>query len=85
MYQNVFNAKVIAIDVNDKQLALAKEMGADPILNPKTDNVDEIIQKDLGSAQCSGRYRGKSAFARRSAVSVPQGDVNGGRSAGGKP
>lgn len=51
--KNVFNAKVIAIDVNDKQLALAKEMGADLTLNPKTDNVDEIIQKDLGGAHAA--------------------------------
>lgn len=51
--KNVFNAKVIAIDVNDKQLALAKEMGADLTLNPKTDNVDEIIQKELGGAHAA--------------------------------
>ncbi|WP_413484474.1 alcohol dehydrogenase AdhP [Morganella psychrotolerans] len=51
--KNVFNAKVVAIDVNDKQLALAKEMGADLVLNPKTDNVDEIIQKDLGGVHAA--------------------------------
>ncbi|VFS87721.1 Alcohol dehydrogenase [Kluyvera cryocrescens] len=28
--KNVFNAKVIALDVNDAQLKLAQEMGADP-------------------------------------------------------
>lgn len=33
--KNVFNAKVIAIDVNDSQLKLAKELGADLTLNPK--------------------------------------------------
>ncbi|WP_413495167.1 alcohol dehydrogenase AdhP [Morganella psychrotolerans] len=51
--KNVFNAKVVAIDVNDKQLELAKEMGADLVLNPKTDNVDEIIQKDLGGVHAA--------------------------------
>lgn len=51
--KNVFNANVIAIDVNDKQLALAKEMGAELTLNPKTDNVDEIIQKELGGAHAA--------------------------------
>lgn len=51
--KNVFNAKVVAIDVNDKQLALAKEMGADLVLNPKTDNVDEILQKDLGGVHAA--------------------------------
>lgn len=51
--KNVFNVKVVAIDVNDKQLELAKEMGADLVLNPKTDNVDEIIQKDLGGVHAA--------------------------------
>ncbi|HCM62004.1 MAG TPA: alcohol dehydrogenase AdhP [Morganella sp. (in: Bacteria)] len=51
--KNVFNAKVVAIDVNDKQLELAKKMGADLVLNPKTDNVDDIIQKDLGGVHAA--------------------------------
>lgn len=48
--KNVFNAKVIAIDVNDKQLALAKQMGADLVLNPSKENVEEIIQQKVGGA-----------------------------------
>lgn len=51
--KNVFNAKVIAIDVNDSQLKLAKELGADLILNPKTDNVDEIIQQQIGGVHAA--------------------------------
>lgn len=51
--KNVFNAKVIAIDVNDSQLKLAKELGADLTLNPKTDNVDEIIQQQIGGVHAA--------------------------------
>lgn len=43
--KNVFNAKVIAVDVNDKQLEFAKEMGADLVMNPLNVNVEEEIVK----------------------------------------
>ncbi|SPS07484.1 Alcohol dehydrogenase [Latilactobacillus sakei] len=33
--KNVFNAKVIAVDINDDKLAIAKELGADVIINGK--------------------------------------------------
>lgn len=36
--KNVFNAKVIAIDVNDEQLKLATEMGADLAINSRTED-----------------------------------------------
>ncbi len=36
--KNVFNAKVIAIDVNDEQLKLATEMGADLAINSRTEH-----------------------------------------------
>lgn len=48
--KNVFNAKVIAIDVNDKQLELAREMGADMTLNPAKEKVEDIIQEKVGGA-----------------------------------
>ena len=32
--KNVFGAKVIAVDINDDKLALAKEVGADMTINP---------------------------------------------------
>ena len=35
--KHVFNAKVVAVDVNDNQLAFAKEMGADLLINPVKD------------------------------------------------
>lgn len=49
--KNVFNIKVIAVDVNDQQLAFAKEMGADIVLNPLKEDVEkEIIQLTDGGA-----------------------------------
>ncbi|MCG4627829.1 zinc-binding dehydrogenase, partial [Anaerostipes hadrus] len=35
--KHVFNAKVIAVDINDDKLSLAKEVGADLTFNSKTD------------------------------------------------
>ena len=32
--KNVFGARVIAVDINDDKLALAKEVGADMTINP---------------------------------------------------
>lgn len=43
--KNVFNAKVIAIDINEAQLDFAKQQGADITINPTTQNAQEIIQK----------------------------------------
>ncbi|WP_217588211.1 alcohol dehydrogenase AdhP [Lentibacillus saliphilus] len=52
--KKVFNAKVIAVDINDDKLQLAKEVGADLIYNAKTTpNVDEAIQKDVGGAHAA--------------------------------
>lgn len=42
--KNVFNAKVIAIDVNDEQLKLATEMGADLAINSRTEDAAKIVQ-----------------------------------------
>lgn len=43
--KNVFNAKVIAIDVNDEQLKLATEMGADLAINSRTEDAAKIVQE----------------------------------------
>lgn len=51
--KNVFNAKVIAVDINDKQLEFAKELGADMIINPLNDNVGEVIQEKIGGAHAA--------------------------------
>ncbi len=43
--KNVFNAKVIAIDVNDEQLKLATKMGADLAINSRTEDAAKIVQE----------------------------------------
>ena len=52
--KHVFNAKVIAIDINDDKLALAKEIGADMIINPATEgDASKIIQEQTGGAHAA--------------------------------
>ena len=52
--KNVFNAKVIAVDINDDKLALSKEVGADLICNPLTDgDAGEWIQAKVGGAHAA--------------------------------
>jgi len=52
--KHVFNAKVIAVDINDDKLALAKEIGADMTINPLTQgDADKIIQEQVGGAHAA--------------------------------
>lgn len=51
--KNVFNAKVVAIDINDKQLAFAEESGADLLINPSKENAEEIMQEKIGGAHAA--------------------------------
>lgn len=51
--KNVFNAKVIAIDVNDEQLSLASEMGADLTINSRNEDAAQIIQQKTGGAHAA--------------------------------
>lgn len=51
--KNVFNAKVIAIDVNDEQLKLAQQMGADMVINPAKEDAATLIQEKLGGAHAA--------------------------------
>lgn len=51
--KNVFNAKVIAVDVNDLQLDFAKESGADLVINSRTNDAAEIIQEQTGGAHAA--------------------------------
>ncbi|TDV65745.1 alcohol dehydrogenase AdhP [Pseudomonas sp. LP_7_YM] len=48
--KNVFNAKVIAVDVNDQQLAFAAEMGADLTINSLHEDAARLIQEKTGGA-----------------------------------
>ncbi|MEW9809225.1 MAG: alcohol dehydrogenase AdhP [Candidatus Symbiodolus clandestinus] len=51
--KNVFNTKVIAVDVNEEQLKLAREMGADWVINACTEEVAKMIQKKIGGAHAA--------------------------------
>jgi len=48
--KNVFNAKVIAIDVNEAQLKFAAELGADLTINSREQDAAKIIQEKIGGA-----------------------------------
>lgn len=61
--KNVFNAKVIAVDIKDEQLALAASMGADLTVNMSNINAEEFIQQKTGGAHAAVVTAvGKSAF-----------------------
>ncbi|ALS38267.1 propanol-preferring alcohol dehydrogenase [Enterococcus rotai] len=52
--KNVFNAKVIAVDINDDKLEFAKELGADLVCNPLTDgDAGAWIQEQVGGAHAA--------------------------------
>lgn len=51
--KNVFNAKVIAIDVNDAQLDFAKECGADLVINSRNEDAAKVIQQKVGGAHAA--------------------------------
>lgn len=51
--KNVFNAKVIAIDVNDAQLEFAKECGADLVINSRNEDAAKVIQEKVGGAHAA--------------------------------
>ncbi len=51
--KNVFNAKVIAIDVNDGQLELAASMGADLTINSLNEDAAKVIQEKTGGAHAA--------------------------------
>lgn len=51
--KNVFNAKVIAIDVNEEQLKFAAEMGADLVINSRNEDAAKVIQEKVGGAHAA--------------------------------
>lgn len=52
--KNVFNAKVIAVDINEDKLAFAKELGADLVCNPLTvGDAGKWIQEQVGGAHAA--------------------------------
>lgn len=46
--KNVFNARVIAVDINQEKLKIAKEIGADILINSSEVNAADEIQKKIG-------------------------------------
>jgi len=51
--KNVFNAKVIAVDINDEKLRLAKEVGADFTFNSLKGDPAQWIQEEFGGAHAA--------------------------------
>lgn len=51
--KNVFGAKVIAVDINERQLDFAKELGADIIVNPAKEDLGEFVQEKVGGAHAA--------------------------------
>ncbi|MBY7142048.1 alcohol dehydrogenase AdhP [Virgibacillus sp. NKC19-3] len=51
--KHVFNAKVIAIDINDDKLEFAKEAGADLTFNSSCADAAEWIQEQIGGAHAA--------------------------------
>ncbi|CAY75147.1 alcohol dehydrogenase [Erwinia pyrifoliae DSM 12163] len=51
--KNVFNAKVIAVDVSDAQLKFAEEMGADMVINSRNEDAARLIQQRTGGAHAA--------------------------------
>ena len=52
--KKVFNTNVVAVDINDDKLALAKEVGADYVINgKKEDPVKKILELSNGGAHIS--------------------------------
>jgi len=82
--KNVFNAKVIALDVNDEQLKLAASMGADLTINSRSEDAAKIVQEKNRRRACRCRYRrrksGIQLGGRRRACRWPRG--RGGSAAG---
>jgi propanol-preferring alcohol dehydrogenase len=60
-----FNALVIAVDINDYRLELAKSIGADYTFNPQRDNVLEAVRDITGglgvdkAMDCTGKAEGE--------------------------
>lgn len=51
--KKVFGAHVIAVDINDDKLALAKESGADLVVNPAKEDAAHFIQEKTGGAHAA--------------------------------
>jgi propanol-preferring alcohol dehydrogenase len=66
--KNVFNAKVIAVDINDEKLALAQKLGADITINGHQEAVVERIQAVTGDGATAAVITAVSKVAFNQAV-----------------
>lgn len=66
--KNVFNAKVIAVDINDEKLALAQKLGADITINGRQEAVVERIQAVTGDGATAAVITAVSKVAFNQAV-----------------
>lgn len=51
--KNVFDAHVIAVDINDEKLESAKKVGADLVVNSKKEDPAKFIQDKIGGAHAA--------------------------------
>ncbi len=66
--KNAFGARVIAIDLNDDKLELAKEVGAEAIINPSKEDVAEKIKEITNGGAHSAVVTAVAKAAFNSAV-----------------
>ena len=47
-YARAMGMRVIAVDVDDKKLALAKSLGAELLVNSRDQNAEEVVKREVG-------------------------------------
>lgn len=52
-YAKAMGLKVVAVDTFDEKLQLAKDLGADLVVNPKMEDSADFIQREVGGVQAS--------------------------------
>ncbi|MFC3748083.1 alcohol dehydrogenase AdhP [Paenibacillus sp. GCM10012306] len=52
-YAKAMGLNVVAVDTSEEKLALAKQLGADVAIDPRTDDPAEVIKRELGGVQAS--------------------------------
>ncbi|MDH4248041.1 MAG: zinc-binding dehydrogenase [Deltaproteobacteria bacterium] len=69
-FAKAMGARVLAVDISPERLALAKALGADALINPRTDNVVDALLTLTGgdgvekSLDCSGQEEARLAAVR---------------------
>ena len=68
--KNVFNAKVIAIDINDEKLKVAKDLGADVAINSKNEDAVKKVKEITGEGVQATVITAVSKVAFNQAVDI---------------